>query len=630
MAAARSRPYEQFGQFVLFKKLESDALTDLWRAARIEQNAMGSTIALRRFHAGNREALVAAANNAKNAVPLLTGTSFAKSQTIDVIDNTPFIAHDYAGGRSLYHVVERARGGNGHTPNPIPIDLAVVIAEKVALSLATMSDLRYGGERMMHGALVPQFVWISDDGEIRVAGQMLGPGVVASLRDTKIGAEFGRYFSPEYQSTGTPSASSEIYALGAILYLVVTGHEPPGPVSGSAFMLTIKSARTMNGSAIPNDIRAIIEKSLVIDRAARYQTVAEMKQELSALVHGGKYPATTFNLAFYVSNLLKKELEGETIDRERESKVSASAYLTPAEAPATAAAAAPAAAATPSRKRLPLAIAAGVGLAALIGIGAYMMTAPKQQAQPAAPPVARVTPPQPQPKPPVIPEPIVVQTTTAAPAAAAPQTTTGDDAAARQKAFEDAVKQKYNAEMMKLQTKYTQELQQKQSKNAPVQTASAVTPPPAATTTADDRMMSAAQLDQQHLASRQDAAPLTTSQAPAVTQTEAPAPQPVVPVIHEGDVIDISEVDTAPKALNEIHPSPPPLAMRQHVQGSVIVTVLVSEAGDVLEAKVLTGIGKFGIDEAALRAARSARFSPAVKSGKRVKTWMPLRFDFKL
>ena len=638
--AARNRPYEQFGPYVLFKKLESDALTELWRAARIEGNAIGSTVALRRFHAGNREALVAAARAAQPAAALLTGTSFVKSQTIDVIDNTPFIAHDYAGGRSLQHIVERARGGAGLTPNPIPIDLAVVIAEKVALSLATMSDLRYSGERMMHGALLPHFVWISDDGEIRVAGQMLGSGIVASLRDTKVGAEVGRYFSPEYQSSSLPSQASEIYSLGAILYLVVTGHEPPDPVSGSAFMLTIKSARTMNGAAIPNDIRAIVEKSLVIDHKARYATVAEMKQELSALAHSGKYPATTFNLAFYMSNLLKKELEGETIEREKESKINAAAYAAPQSQEA--APVADIAAAKPSaRKRLPLAVAAAVAVVAALGIGAYTMLGPKPQAQttPRSAAGAMVPPAkQQQPKAPVIPEPIVVQSA-ATQSPAAPATAT-DDEAARKKAFEDAVKQRLNEEMMKLQAKYTKELQQKQSKNAPVLTASMATPPPLGNTQsppqADDRSISAAQLDQQRLASRQETLPPATTQtqepAPQLTQTQAPtpAPQPVAPVIHEGDIIEITDVDRIPVPVNEIRPMPSPIAVRQHVQGSVIVTVFVSEDGRVLDAKVLAGIPRFGIDDSVLRAVRAARFSPAMKGGKRVKVWMPLRFEIKL
>src|SRR6185295_2217525 len=115
--ASKNKPYEQFGPYILFKKLESDALSELWRAARVENGQLGDLYAVRRFTGGNRDAIGASAANAKGIVGSLTGTSFAKRQTIDVINNIPFIAHDYAGGRSLRHIVDRARGGNGITPN---------------------------------------------------------------------------------------------------------------------------------------------------------------------------------------------------------------------------------------------------------------------------------------------------------------------------------------------------------------------------------------------------------------------------------------------------------------------------------------------------------------------------------
>src|SRR5204862_7563690 len=126
---------------------------------------------------------------------------------------------------SLRHVVDRAHGGAGMTPNPIPIDQAVLIAEKVALSLATTADLRYGSARLSHGALIPQFVWISDEGEIRVAGQQLGKGIIASLKDAKVAATIARYLSPETRTGGEPSQASDVYSMGAVLYLLVTGNE---------------------------------------------------------------------------------------------------------------------------------------------------------------------------------------------------------------------------------------------------------------------------------------------------------------------------------------------------------------------------------------------------------------------
>src|SRR5207237_2563447 len=128
--AATEKAYEEFGTYVLFKKPEPEALGDLWRAGRIDGNALGPVVALRRLSGGNREAFVQAAESAKVIAPLLTGTSFAKNQVIDIENGIPYVAHEYAGGRSLRHIIDRSRGGNGVTPNPVPIDQASVIADK--------------------------------------------------------------------------------------------------------------------------------------------------------------------------------------------------------------------------------------------------------------------------------------------------------------------------------------------------------------------------------------------------------------------------------------------------------------------------------------------------------------------
>src|SRR5205823_5110419 len=308
---------------------------------------------------GNRAALTVSAGEAHNLVPLLAGTTFAKDQTIDVANGIPFVAYEYAGGRSLRHIVDRARGGNGVSPNPIPLDQAIVIAEKIALSLATTADLRYLGNRLAHGALIPQFVWITDEGEIR----------------------------------------------------------------------------------------AIIEKAMGVDPNARYATIGDMKQVLSALVHGGNYSASTFNLAFYLSNLLKKELEGEALERERESKVNVAAY---AEIPMAAVTAMPSSDEEPAKSRMPL-YAAAAAVVVAVSAGAYFILKPKP-----APPVA-VHKAAPPPKPLVISQPVI---------AAAPTTTAPLDPASQKKAFEAAVQQKMQEEMMKLQSDMNRQLKQQQSKNA--------------------------------------------------------------------------------------------------------------------------------------------------------------------
>jgi protein TonB len=88
---------------------------------------------------------------------------------------------------------------------------------------------------------------------------------------------------------------------------------------------------------------------------------------------------------------------------------------------------------------------------------------------------------------------------------------------------------------------------------------------------------------------------------------------------------------TPPKLVRFEKPEYPPIARRLRVQGVVVVSVLVDETGAVLEARLVqSASSEMGLDEAALGAARSARYEPATKDGVRVKMWTTLRIPFKL
>jgi TonB family protein len=345
-----------------------------------------------------------------------------------------------------------------------------------------------------------------------------------------------------------------------------------------------------------------------------------MKQVLSALVHGGSYSASTFNLAFYLSNLLKKEHEGEPLEIEKELKVNVAAY---AAATPSVSSLAPAdnmfATASQTKSRAPLIAIAAVAIIA-VAAGAFFIFKPKAQA-----PVVHAATAPPPPKPKIISQPVI---------AAAPASTATIDPGAQKKAFEAAVEQKMQEEMMKLQSDMNKQLKQQQSKNAPVQTASVI---PAAQVPQPDDRGSAAALDQRRVAARQEAQPATQTvaqQAPALTQTQPavvpPVAQPQVATIHEGDVIDVTELDSVPQPLSVIHPFYPPLAAQQRAQATIIISALISETGEVADVKILRGDTRFGFNDAAIRAMRAVRFTPPMKDGKHVKTWRPQSITFKM
>jgi protein TonB len=117
-------------------------------------------------------------------------------------------------------------------------------------------------------------------------------------------------------------------------------------------------------------------------------------------------------------------------------------------------------------------------------------------------------------------------------------------------------------------------------------------------------------------------------------QTPSPAPQPAADTqrAREGDLVPPGTDGLSPAHItHQAIPTYPPIARAQRVEGSVLVSVLVSEAGQVLETKVLAGVSRaVGINEAALQAVRRSSFAAGTKDGVRVKSWTTVKVDFRL
>jgi len=106
------------------------------------------------------------------------------------------------------------------------------------------------------------------------------------------------------------------------------------------------------------------------------------------------------------------------------------------------------------------------------------------------------------------------------------------------------------------------------------------------------------------------AAPLAP-RAPATTTTKAleKAPAPARAV----DACD--EPPAKPKLVNLPQPAYTDAARAANVEGKVRIEITVDEAGKVVSVRALTSLGH-GLDEAALSAARSATFEPAMRCGR--------------
>jgi periplasmic protein TonB len=113
-------------------------------------------------------------------------------------------------------------------------------------------------------------------------------------------------------------------------------------------------------------------------------------------------------------------------------------------------------------------------------------------------------------------------------------------------------------------------------------------------------------------------------QAPgASTQGGAETPWP------PAGVFRVVQGITAPRIIKSTRPNYPPEAMRAKVQGRVKMEMVVQADGTVGEVRVVGSLDrKFGVDDAAVKAVKEMRFTPAMKDGVAVPVLLSTEMTF--
>jgi TonB family protein len=86
-----------------------------------------------------------------------------------------------------------------------------------------------------------------------------------------------------------------------------------------------------------------------------------------------------------------------------------------------------------------------------------------------------------------------------------------------------------------------------------------------------------------------------------------------------------------PVVITEVKPDYTREAMQQQIQGSVWLSCVVSEKGVITDVEVTRSLDKeFGLDQAAVDAARQWTFKPGLKDGKAVAVRITIELTFRL
>lgn len=635
--------YATFGTFLLLKRRTQDGLGTLWRAGEMEGTGFKRMVWLRRFDQGgmDRAALRAEMAAANQLGQSLRASNVVRNASGGTEGGVPYIAWDYVPAQPLDQLLART----AEEQFPIAIDNALLIVEKLAAALAAAAALEAQGEPLIHGFLVPNLVVVGNDGEAQVAGFGVSRGLRANLDRPAVKKLAAPYLAPEVLTNGCPTGRSDVYSLGAILYHLLTATPLPAEPDERAAALE-KPQLALDEGPVPQDVLAILRKTLAVRPEDRYTSAGEFKRELERLLYGGAYSPTTFNLALFMDRLYRNEMEQEDRELERERSLDVAPYYHPPRAEVAEAPAPAAEAPTPNRTFL-YAIAGGAVV--LLSVIGYLLVSRPSSAPVDAEAQKRMF------------QELANTLVTQALKEKEEQLRKELEAekARTEELRQQLDKQKQGAagsrrvgsdEQQRLQNELAaREAEQKKKEDelarvrqqqeaeaarAREQQAQLASNPAAAQVVAVAAIaptpMPPAPLVPLAVAA---AGPAPAAAAPATPTAAAPvdqAPSTTGSGVVEGDLVDLTEVDVPPQTLVETKVTLPRVAARTPLSGYVILRVLVNEKGGVDDVAVLRGFSPptSGVDEACVRAVKQRRYKPAMKGGQRVKTWLTVKLIF--
>lgn len=191
---------------------------------------------------------------------------------------TLFITMEYVPGEDLGTML--CREGR------LPPEKVYTLAAQIAKGLAQAHRLG-----VIHRDLKPHNIRIDPEGRVRImdfgiAREVAGPDLTAA--GMIVGTPY--YMSPEQASGKSADERTDIYALGAILYEMITGQPPFQGESG--FSVALKHQTELPRppreleARIPEALDRLILKCLSKKKEERYQSAEAMLVELTALAKG--------------------------------------------------------------------------------------------------------------------------------------------------------------------------------------------------------------------------------------------------------------------------------------------------------------------------------------------------------
>lgn len=211
----------------------------------------------------------------------LSATSLTHPNIVSIYDvgedqDMHYIVMEYIKGKTLKQYINEF--------SPLSPARSVQIMKQLTSAIAHAHE-----NQIIHRDIKPQNILVDNEGNVKVTDFGIATSLSATSY-TKTNSVIGtvHYLSPEQARGGTATNQSDIYALGIVLYELLTGELP---FSGeSAVSIALKHLQTETPSvraldaSIPQSLENVILKATAKNPLHRYSSVEEMEEDLQTVL----------------------------------------------------------------------------------------------------------------------------------------------------------------------------------------------------------------------------------------------------------------------------------------------------------------------------------------------------------
>ncbi|HZH78938.1 MAG TPA: serine/threonine-protein kinase, partial [Archangium sp.] len=308
---------ENYGKYQLIKRLAMGGMAQIYLARQRGPEGVEKQVVVKRIlpHLAENEDFVRMFLDEARIAARLNHPNIVQIFDLGAQDDSFFIAMEYIHGEDLRRVWKKAdRAG---TPIPVPLVCRIITEACAGLDYAhKRTDGNGKPLGIVHRDISPQNILLTFEGRVKVVDFGIAKAADQATV-TRSGVLKGKYsyMSPEQAAGQRVDCRSDVFALGVVLYEMVTNTRLFKRSTDMQTLTAVAECHVTPPSQIaprvPPELDAIIMKALSREPATRYAEALQLQAALERYLADHEYAASPADLAAFMRQVYADRLARE-------------------------------------------------------------------------------------------------------------------------------------------------------------------------------------------------------------------------------------------------------------------------------------------------------------------------------